>query len=282
MKLYVAGSDGFVGSAICTGSRHKTDIVGLSPISTPGSGRLDLLDLGQFDFGSLEPGSTVVFTAAISSPDKCSEAPEETAKINVQGTSLFIENALGRGCRVIFFSSDVVFGHADTPPEEESPLCPFGIYGQQKAEVEGRFRGEAEFKVVRPSYIVSIKDKFTSYLLNAAALGRKAEVFHPFLRSAIHLDDVIETIDRLHEAWGAFRSPSINLCGPRLVSRADLAAMVKKVVAPDLAFDAIPLSDAFLKSRPARIHMKSNQIETILGRPPLDIEAALAAELRRV
>jgi len=278
LSFVVLGADGFVGSAILAKTRHQADALGLSVVPTPSQLAVDLRDPDQFDHAVLSADSTIVFTAAISSPDACAAHPEDSALINVVGTGRFIRRALDRGCRVIFFSSDVVFGGSAGAMDEFSPLCPAGAYGEQKAQIEERFTGEPGFKVVRPSLIVSMRDKFSAYLLDCARAGRCAEVYHPLRRSAIHLDDIVAAVDQLYDNWDDLPHSAVNLCGPRLISRLELAELVQRIGASGLRFTQVPLPEAFLRSRPATIEMQSRCLAQVLGRAPLELELALRNE----
>jgi len=279
LRLFVVGSDGFVGTAICAKSRLKDSIVRVAHGSAESSVPLDLREPDNFDYSMLSGDCAVVFLAAISSPDFCSADPGNAGEINVKGTRAFIEKALARDCRVIFFSSDVVFGNCTGIVDEDTPKSPLGVYGEMKAEVETRFSGLANFKVVRPSYIVSVKDKFSSYLRGCALAQRTAEVFHPLLRSGIHIDDVIAAIDNLLLNWHRHPCPSVNLCGTRLVSRIDLAEILKRALGLELDVKVVEAPPGFYASRPPVIEMKSLHLESLLGRLPLDLEVALKGEI---
>lgn len=281
MKMMVVGSDGFVGTAIGSRSRFKDNVIGVSPVPVQGEWPLDLRKPEEFDYSALPDNCTIVFVAAISSPDYCTSKHQEASEINVVGSGFFIARALARGCRVIFFSSDVVFGRSSGPIDEDSPMQPLGAYGEMKAAIEERFLGNSGFKVLRPSYIVSVKDKFSSYLLGCAKAGRPAEVFHPLLRSALHLDDVVAAVDSLHENWALHHHPAVNLCGPRLVSRKELAGILRAASGLEIDYKVVEAPPGFFESRPPLIEMKSLHLEGLLGRPPLDLEGALRKEFER-
>ena len=96
---------------------------------------LDLLEAEQFDYRVLDHINFVIMTAAISSPDKCASDFDFCWGVNVTGTSHFIREAIKRGCRVLFFSSDAVFG--DIPGkiyDEESDTRAVTAYGKMKKD----------------------------------------------------------------------------------------------------------------------------------------------------
>jgi dTDP-4-dehydrorhamnose reductase len=157
-------------------------------LSSSGKGGFPVLDLRQpdsFDIGRLLPGDVVCLAAAISSPDVCAREPEFARSINVVGTSRFVDRALERGARVIFLSSDTVYGERSQPFDESAPCVPAGAYAAMKHEVERQFIDRAGFKILRLSYVVSARDRFTRYLVSCAERGEEADIFDPFVRAVV-------------------------------------------------------------------------------------------------
>ena len=72
--------------------------------------RLQLTAPAEFDYNKLQGIDYVIFTAAISGPDMCANEFDKCWDINVTGTTFFIREAIKRDVRVLFFSSDAVFG----------------------------------------------------------------------------------------------------------------------------------------------------------------------------
>ena len=112
MNIAIVGSGGYIAgylmqrldkdpkvkSVLKIGKRKESDII------------LDLEYPENFDYQRLKEIDYIIFTAAISSPDKCASDFNFCWKINVIGTNYFMHKALDYGCRVIFFSSDAVYG----------------------------------------------------------------------------------------------------------------------------------------------------------------------------
>ena len=136
-----------------------------------------------------------------------------------------------------------------------------------KAEVEKSFFGNPLFKSIRLSYVFSREDKFTKYLLGCAETGKRAELFHPFYRSIIHRNDVIEGALALAEHWDDFSQQVINFGGPEVLSRVDFAQCLKQYALPDLRFQAVEPDEEFFKNRPRIIAMSSEIFPALLDRP---------------
>ena len=127
---------------------------------------LDLQDCEKFNFDLLDGLSYLIFTAAISGPDMCAKEYEMCWNINVIGTTKFISEAIKRNIRVLFFSSDAVFGDIDGfIYNEKSETMAKTPYGRMKKAVEDEFKQSAYFKAIRLSYVASSKDRFVSYCM---------------------------------------------------------------------------------------------------------------------
>ena len=149
--------------------------------------------------------------------------------MNVTSTGDFIYEALKRGCKVIFLSSDAVYGNVLGEFDEEEKVDPLGVYAEMKAVVEKRFLEYPLFKVLRLSYNFFKDDRFTTYLRNCAKEGATAEVFDPFGRSVVHRDDTVDAIISLFNNWDVCDKSVINCGGPETLSRVEFANILKAV-----------------------------------------------------
>jgi len=276
--MIVVGASGYIGKRIMARLAGTPDIWATSAKPDSGGVQLNLARPGDFDYGLIRENDLIVLAAAISSPDVCANQQDFARSVNVTGTSQFIECCLKCKARVLFFSSDTVYGAATEPINESAPMVPAGDYARMKAEVEGAFLGHIGFKSLRLSYVFSREDKFTRYLADCAKSSRKAEVFHPFMRRVVHRDDVVEAVLRLRECWSDINSPVVNVGGPELLSRWDLAAMLKETVMPDLEYTVVEPADEFFLNRPKAIDMDSTFLPLVLGRPPRTIRMAAQVE----
>ena len=75
-RLVVLGSSGLLGDGILTAARARSrESLALSRGSLVPAHRFDLARPRDFDYACIDGGDTVVFTAAISSPDQCAADP---------------------------------------------------------------------------------------------------------------------------------------------------------------------------------------------------------------
>lgn len=278
MNILVVGASGYLGAALLKSVGNTAVGCGTSSLGTDFLLRL-LLDVpDEFDYEIIQPSDVVLLTAAISAPDICSRNHDRARAVNVTGTSAFIERVIERGGRVIFFSSDTVYGEKEASFDEQVICNPAGEYAEMKHEVEKRFIGNPLFKAIRLSYVFSSEDKFTKYLLGCAERHEEAEIFHPFYRAVIHRDDVVQGAIALAQRWDEFLQPVINFGGPAILSRVEFAECMQKHAFPNLRFCIAEPGDAFFKNRPRTIAMESTILPDLLGRPAHTLAEAVQIE----
>jgi len=287
--LHIIGAKGNIGSRLVEKTEGKYDI---RKVVSPARSHLFSVDSGyyvlnlaesgglSYDFDTLKMGDTVAFTAAISEPSVCANQFQTALQVNVCSTGDFIYESLKRGCKVIFLSSDTVYGNVSGEFGEDGSVNPLGVYAEMKAVVEKRFLEYPLFKVLRLSYNFFKGDRFTSYIRSCAERGETAEVFDPFGRSVVHRDDTVDAIISLFNNWESCDAKVINCGGPETLSRLQLANLLKEKVFPDLKIKAITPDEKFYKDRPASISMRSNLLEKVLGRPARTIEEATVQEFQ--
>ncbi len=231
----------------------------------------------HFDFDKLKLGDTVVFCAAISEPSVCAKDFSKALTVNVISTGDFIQEALSRGCKVIFLSSDAVYGNVNGEFNEEQSIKPLGVYAETKSIVEKRFSEYPLFKLLRLSFNFFKDDRFTTYLRNCVNEGSTAEIFDPFVRSIVHRDDTVDAIISLTNNWEVCEETIINCGGPQTLSRIQFANIIKQAL-PNLKTKVIRPEEKFYQDRPEIVSMRSPILEKILGRPARPIEEAVTLE----
>ena len=248
--------------------------------SRGGSGLMPLrLDSpGDFDYDKICSSDVVLLTAAISAPDICANEHDWAWAVNVTGTSEFIRNVIDRGARVVFFSSDTVYGEREDQFDERAACNPAGKYADMKRDVEQRFLGNTSFKTIRLSYVFSRDDKFSRYLTGCAERNEEADLFHPFFRAIVHRDDVVEGALALAARWVDVPEQVINFGGPQVLSRVEFAECLREAHLRDLCFTVTEPSAEFFENRPRIIAMISPVFSRLLGRPPRSLREAAHLE----
>lgn len=278
-KIIIAGADGYIGQRLQKVVSNKVQMLLLSPLASDSYIPFDLLDLSKFNFTLINAGDTVVLLAGISSPDLCASQYRMAFDINVTGTIGFINACLKKGAKVLFFSSDTVYGNSPLENDEDMfPSQPAGDYGTMKFLVERYFRGEPGFKSFRLSYVFSWNDRYTAYLRSCLEQNKKAEVYDPLVRRAVFIDDLIACVLNIARDWENHMSQFFNICGPQYISRVEIANFFSRH-AGKLDISIIRPDENFYHARPAKIKISSKYSESLLGKGFTAIEDALRMEV---
>lgn len=260
MNVALVGSSGYISSFIIERFKNEKEINRILKLdqTIDADEQINLIEPELFDYNKLDNIDVVIFTAAISGPDKCASEFDFCWKVNVEGTIYFISKAIEHNCRVIFFSSDAVFG--DIPGviyDENSETKANTPYGRMKKAVEDEFKFNVLFKCIRLSYVASVKDRFITYCL--ACINRKetAVVFHPFYRNCIVVSDVVNVVCWLMYNWNKYPYFSLNVAGKELVSRVRIADEINRILYDKLAYTISYPKEEFYLNRPKITQMKS-------------------------
>ena len=279
--IFLIGKNGYVAGRFAAELEKRGIDFTVTSSRLQGDGiHLDLRNADEFDYAQIGEGDTVVLLAAESSPDVCANEYERAYALNVLGTAVFIKGTLKRGAKVLFFSSDVVYGHREEPVNENDPTEPVGVYAEMKCRVEEEFRGTKDFKVFRPSLVFSKESIFAANLMDCVN-EQKAITAFPMKRSVIYVDDIVEAALNLFERWEEFHNWSFNLCGPELLSRAELAGLYKDIIDDRLEIVQAEAPDGFFLKRPRTINMQSLYLEGLLKRKPTTISEAMKMEFAK-
>ncbi|WP_434637384.1 sugar nucleotide-binding protein [Sulfurimonas sp. NW7] len=272
-KKLIIGKNGFIAQKLQ--ERNTQCSVTTSCKDDKESVYLNLLNSEEFDYSMITADTSIIFLAAISSPDECNNNYEYAYKINVIGTKYFISEALSRGAKVLFFSSDVIYGNTEKAVDEDSATNPFGNYAKMKDEIEKFFEKEKNFKVFRLSYVLSKEDKYLSYLSSCIRKNEVAEVFHPFTRKVVYIEDVLEAIEQITKKWDSFSNQKFNICGEEDISRKNIADFFNECMSGSLKYELITPQEEFWEARPKDINITSKYFHRLIGRKPTKIENAI-------
>jgi dTDP-4-dehydrorhamnose reductase len=276
-RLVVVGATGHIGGRILAAAAPALAAIGTSSTAA-GMLRLDLLRPQDFDYARLGAADVVTLAAGISAPDACARDPERAWALNVEGTAQFMQRALERGARVIFFSSDTVYGEREDEFDEAAPSNPAGAYSTMKHALEERFAGDPRVRTLRLSYVFSNEDRFTQYLRGCAGRNQKAEIFHPFYRAVVHREDVVDGVLALARRWEEFPQAVLNFGGPEVIPRTEFAQALKDRALPRLEFATVEPAADFFVQRPRVIRMRSPHLAALLGRPSRRLREAISLE----
>lgn len=258
MKIGIVGSNGYIAGYLIERLKKENTIIRIDKSNESNTLYLDLETANEFDYNKLKGIDYIIFTAAISGPDKCATDYDFCWKINVEGTKTFISKAIERNCKVLFFSSDAVFGNIEGMIyDEESKTNAKTPYGIMKKEIEDTYKAYKNFKAIRLSYVVSCKDRFVSYCMSCIKNNETAEIFHPFYRNCISVSDVVDVVEWMINHWNNYDHTFLNVTGKELVSRVRIADEINRIKNYSLKYKVIDPGQKFYEHRPKITQMKS-------------------------
>lgn len=97
----------------------------------------------------------VIHCAAYTAVDKAEDEPEKCRDVNVNGTAYIAEACRMVDAKMVYISTDYVFGDdGDKPHEVDDPVHPLNVYGQTKWEGEEAVRRTLQkYFIVRISWV---------------------------------------------------------------------------------------------------------------------------------
>ena len=278
MATHLVGATGNIGKRVVEKGGDKINAISRFELKLDQRPLYYNFDAKSIGGTAIKEGDVIIFAAAISEPSVVSAQFAKAFAVNVESTGEFINTALGKGCKVLFLSSDAVYGDVESGFDESHPVNPKGAYAEMKAVVEKRFEGNSNFKALRLSYNFFKDDRFTTYLRQCAENGVEAEVFDPLTRSVVHRDDTVDAILSIAANWDNAEGQYINCGGPQVLSRQQFTEIVKNIALPNLKFKVTQPPAKFYGDRAAFSEMHSPKLEKILGRPRHTVQQAVELE----
>ena len=278
MATYLVGATGNIGSRVVEKGGDDINIISRFELKLDQRPLYYNFDAKTIGGTAIKEGDVIIFAAAISEPSVVSAQFQKALAVNVESTGEFIETALGKGCKVLFLSSDAVYGDVETGFDESHPTNPKGAYAEMKAIVEKRFEKNPNFKALRLSYNFHKDDRFTKYLRQCAESGVEAEIFDPLTRAVVHRDDTVDAILSIASNWDNADGQYINCGGSEVMSRQRFTEIIKRIALPTLKYKVTSPPAKFYGDRAKFSEMHSPNIEKVLGRKRHTVEEAVKLE----
>lgn len=134
-KILITGSSGFLGSRLAYYFRDKYELL----LPTHAELNISREEAVKAYMEEHRP-DVVIHCAALSNTWYCEQHPDESHRVNVQGTVRIAKACKLTGAKLVFMSSDQVYNGTPAlgPLKEEEVLQPVNVYGQHKLECEQR------------------------------------------------------------------------------------------------------------------------------------------------
>ena len=149
-RLLIFGATGLLGSEL---TRHLSDKYDIRPL---GHHQCDITDSSSVDHTlASERPAIVINAAAWSDVDGCESNPDRAKLVNTEAAVGVARSCKQAGARLVFFSSDYVFGgDSSSPYVENAAPNPINEYGKTKLEAErGIQKVMPEALIVRTAWL---------------------------------------------------------------------------------------------------------------------------------
>lgn len=197
------------------------------------------LDEGIGDLDLLATADRVIYCAGICHVRRCEENPDFARQVNVDGVQALID-ALPASARLVYVSTDHVFGGVPGPCDETTTPVPISVYGQTRIEAESLVRQRPGHLIVRvplgigPS--VDGRNGHLDWLRSRTARGLPMSIVTEEARSTVWASDLGRRI------WDLAQSDIEGLrhvAATRVVGRPQLAAHLVRTWGLETAFGEV-------------------------------------------
>lgn len=254
MKVVVTGAAGQLGTDVMM----RLQSLGINAVGV-GRGDLDITDeAAVLAFMQKEKPNGVIHCAAYTAVDKAESEREACYAVNVAGTGFVAKGCEQCGAKLIYISSDYVFGgKGNTPYETDGEKSPLNYYGQTKllGEREATAHCSRTF-IVRTSWVFGINGR--NFVRSMLWLGSRKETinvvadqigsptFTPDL--AALLCEMVQT-----ERYGVYHASNEGFCSwaefaAAIMAQAHLPARIVPIPSSQYPCDAVrPLNSRLSK-----------------------------------
>lgn len=287
MKILVTGSNGFLGQHLALFLVEKGhQVLALSK----GAQRIPV---GNFIYQTVEltqkvavnqafetfQPHLVIHSAAMSKPDECHLDQVACLLHNVTATEHLIEAASKTSARMLYVSTDFIFGE-NGPHAETTIPNPLNFYGQSKLMAEEKVRASGlDYHIIRPVFIYGkywegMRPSFIQWVAQNLEAGKPIKVVSDQLRTPSYVQDLCKGIELV------FSGPSnteYHLAGKDRISPYEMALTVARVKNLDVSLITAVTADSFpeLVQRAKFSGLKIDKAVQELGYDPVDFETGV-------
>ncbi len=287
MRFLVTGSNGLVGSRVCTLLEQRGhEVVGLGrgPRRTGGMYRYVSCDFTrEQDVATAiteAAPEAIVNCASMTEVDLCEREPELAYAANVTGAAAVARGAKAVGAHLVHVSTDYVFDGEAGPYDEQSLPNPRGVYALTKHMGEQAVRVFAPGAAIARTAVVygwpaAGRLNFGAWLVSTLSQGQPVKLFEDQLISPSFADNVAEMLVELGErklggVW--------NTCGAEVVDRVTFGRALCELFGFDpKLITSVKMAELKLASpRPLRSGLKVDKARANLLARPLGLHESLA------
>jgi dTDP-4-dehydrorhamnose reductase len=280
-RVLIVGGTGQVGSqlvhlaavremTVCATSRQRTQMSLLN---------LDLRNQADIAavLADLEP-DVVFLPAALTNMEYAETHVEECWATNVAGPAALARTIARQHGKLVFFSTDHVFGEATRPLSETSRVAPSSIYARSKAAAEAVIRDVLPTRhlILRTSWVFGPDEQRKNFVCRAVDTLRRGERLRvpsdQFGQPTFSEDLAQAALD----LWDQGVCGTYHLVGPDRWTRAQFAVQIADIFGLDVdLIDAVPTDQLGQRApRPLQVWLARNKVSVTLGRDGIRSTAA--------
>ncbi len=212
MNVIVTGSRGQLGQDVCaklTAKGHT--VIGLDLPD------VDITDAQQArTFFDANTADAVIHCAAFTSVDRAESAPEICSRVNVIGTRNIAQQAQKHGAKLVYISSDYIYGGCGSEPlTETAEAHPVNVYGLTKYEGEAEAHCCDRLFIVRTSWVFGLHgDNFVKTILHLSETQDVLRVVCDQIGSPTFTEDLAELLCAMIETdrYGVYNASNEGFC----------------------------------------------------------------------
>jgi dTDP-4-dehydrorhamnose reductase len=290
MRIFITGITGFIGRHLVNMWQHDGQMVlmgsgrsAVRPVDLPEAVEYFPLDI---TYGksvqavlSLCMPDVVIHSAAISRPNDCETDRGISHTVNVEASVRIARICQALGIRLVFMSSDMVFGDHG-PYSEADPFGPVNYYGQTKQLAEeGITQVMPEAAIVRTVLVYGkklpgLKDTFLHWVYNNLQAGKTIYVYTDQFRTATFVNDLCRGINSIVQQG---QSGAWHLCGVEEFTPYEMALKVAAYFgyAPSLIKPVTSAERPEAARRPAKSTLSIAKAQQAFGFATTPLEEAM-------
>ena len=288
MNTIVTGSNGYLGQFLCNFLTENGHCV--SAISRGGN-KNSLINSRNY-FGvdltiekdiigvvsSIKP-DIIIHNAAMSKPDVCAANKEACLLQNVIATKYLLKAAAINNARLIYVSTDFIFGE-NGPHSEESTPDPLNFYGETKLMAEELVKNSGlPYAIMRPVFIYGpcydgMRPTFLHWVKSSLEANKSIKVVDDQKRTPTYVIDICKGVNAMitKQVTGNF-----HLAGKDIISPYAMAVKVAKVLGLNASLIEPVNSDSFPEpvKRAKQSGLTSERAIAELGYHPIGFEEGI-------
>ncbi|MCL2923563.1 MAG: sugar nucleotide-binding protein [Trichodesmium sp. MAG_R04] len=233
MRILITGGAGLIGKKITSHLGNLGyDIIPVDCVQQKGIISADLRDEASIvPIVNEQKPDLILHLAALKNIRFCEENKEASRITNYGITEILTRICSQLKIRLIFFSTDYVFGKYDRFWKEEDPICPKTQYAIDKAASEFVIQEKlSDYAIIRTAQLYGFRGDFVSLVSDALTSRQEFTAFANLVNCPTWIEDLFAMLNKIISQG---RQGIFHCVGPEAVSRYDYACAIAEALALD-------------------------------------------------